>query len=199
MASNVSRIGVVVATLMSVALGGCASEVNPSAIPSTRSQPALPSPAASTAASLPDLRLPGTSWSPAGTYGWEPGQSGPRGMHRVVDSREATAIMFGVGTGCLQASQEQQVPVRIAGFDAVVVEPYEPPVSFGGSAPGETTRAHQLHVGDRILCVYMTWNAATTNDELAAAERALETIRAGPIGEDRVRLVITLEDGWDTG
>jgi hypothetical protein len=120
-------------------------------------------------------------------------------MHRVVDSREATAMMFDVGAGCLQASEEVQRPVRVAGFDGVSVEPYEPPVSFGGAAEGETTRAFELVVGDRILCIYLTWNAATTDDELAVAERVMDTLRAVPIGEDGVRLVVTLEAGWDTG
>ena len=183
-----SRLGVAMATLSLAVLSGCATEVTPSAAPATQPQP-----------SLPDLRLPGTTTSPAGDYGWEPGQRGPSGMHRVVDAREVTAIVFRVGTGCLQVSQAPQIPVRLGGLDGVVVEPYEPPVSFGGAAAGETTRAHALAVGDRVLCVYLTWNAATTDDELAAAEQALETLRAEPIGPDSVRLVITMEAGWDTG
>lgn len=123
-------------------------------------------------------------------------------MHRVIgggnDAREATAMLFAVGADCLTASREQQTPVRVAGFNGVSVEPYEPPVQFG-YVGDEITRAYALGVGDRTLCVYLTWHPTTTEEELDAVVRILDTLRAEPIGEDRIRIVFTLEDGWDTG
>ena len=47
--------------------------------------------------------------------------------------------------------------------------------------------------------MYVTWHPATTADELDAAVRILDTLRAQPIGSDRIRIVFTLEGGWDTG
>lgn len=183
---NAARIAVAVAALALAPLVGCANLVTPSA--------------------LPALRLPGTTASPAGEYGWE-GGPGERpwggGMHQVIedgnDAREATAMLFAVGAGCLTANQEQLAPVRVAGFGGVSVEPYEPPVAFGGPDGNEITRAYALAVGGRTLCVYLTWHPATTADELDAAVKILDTLRAMPIGADRIRIVLTLEDGWDTG
>ena len=162
------------------------------------------SPSINSVGTLPKLRLPGTRASPAGEYGWEgaPGGHGA-GMHRVIgdgnDAREATAMLFAVGDGCLKAGREQQVPLRVAGFDAVSVEPYEPPVTFGRQDGVEITRAYAVAVGDRTLCVYITRHPATTDDELDAAVRILDTLRAEPIDEARIRIVFTLGSGWDTG
>ena len=210
---NTARIGVVVAAL-SAALVGCATAVVPSATrESSQSQPASPalaaSPTTSPAAtrveegSLPVLPLPRPRGSPAGEYGWEGGLGDRSGMHRVIgvdnDYREATAMMFQVGPRCLEASQTQQVPVRVAGLEGVVVEPYLPIASFGGAEPSMVTRAYALAVGARTICLYLTWNSATTPEELTSAEGILVTLRAEPIGESRIRLVFRLEAGWDTG
>lgn len=171
-------------------------DATPSAVPEVS-----PTPTPEPAGSLPALRFPSTRGG-SGEYGWGgfPGARG--GMHRVVGdgngAREATAMFFEVGADCLKASREQQTPVRVAGFDGVSVEPYEPPVPFN-NVGDEITRAYALAVGDRTLCVYLTWHPATTDDELAAAVRILDTLRAEPIGENQVRIVFTLEDVWDTG
>ena len=70
----------------------------------------------------------------------------------------------------------------------------------GPTADGdEITRAHALAVGDRTLCVFLTWHPTTTDDELEAAAQILESIRAEPIGIDRIRITFTLDEGWDVG
>jgi hypothetical protein len=160
-------------------------------------------PPAIASASLPALRLPSTHVSPAGEYGWEGAPGGSRaGMHRVTGdgsgAREATAMLFAVGAECLTPSEEQQLPVRVAGFDGVSVEPYEPAVGFN-QVGDEITRAYALAVGDRTLCLYLTWHPTTTDDELDAAVKILDSLRAQPIGEDRIRIVFALDKGWDTG
>ncbi len=168
---------------------------------------ASPEPSASM---LPRLRLPGTSPNePAGEYGWEGSAgstpSGPQnGMHRVVDdgprAREATAILFSAGPDCLGAFDVRDATnVRVAGLTGVFIEPYEPPVTFGGADGGDVTRAYALEVEDRTLCVFVTWLPETTPEELREALAVLETIRAQPIGSDGVRINFTLPSGWDTG
>lgn len=179
------------------------SDVTPSAVPdSTESPSASRAPIPSAAATLPRLSLPRSRGGPPGEYGWEGGAGERAGMHLVIedpgDIREATAMIFAVGADCLTASREQRTSVRVAGFDGVSVEPYEPPVPFN-NVGDEITRAYALAVGDRTLCVYLTWHPTTTTDELGAAVRILDTLRAEPIGEDRIRVVFTLEDEWDTG
>lgn len=158
-------------------------------------------------ASLPVRPLPGTRYSPAGEYGWEGGpgpESWGAGMHKVIEDgqevRESTALLFKVGADCLAMREGQpSQPVRVGGFEGVSVEPYEPPVTFGGPDGDEITRAHALAVGDRTLCVFLTWHSDTTADELEAAAQALDTLRAVPIGNDRIRITFTLDEGWDIG
>jgi hypothetical protein len=126
-------------------------------------------------------------------------------MHKVIgypqtsDGREVIAMLFRATFDCLKASQQQQVPVRVNGFDGVVVEPYEPPVPFGSPEGIEITRAYRLDIGGRHLCVYLTWHPTTTDDEIDTAARILDTLRAEHIGEDGIRIVFTLDGGWDTG
>lgn len=152
--------------------------------------------------SLPALPLPRTVASPAGDYGWEGGPGSRAGMHKVNEreGRDVASLIFAVGPDCLSGGDGPETgTVRVAGFDSVSIEPFEPPVPFGGMDGGEITRAHALAVGDRTLCVFLTWPPTTTPDELAAAMAILDTIRAVPIGEDRVRIVFTLDEGWDIG
>jgi hypothetical protein len=47
--------------------------------------------------------------------------------------------------------------------------------------------------------VFVTWNSTTTIVELEAAVQVLDTLRAEPIGENRVRITFTLPEGWDIG
>ena len=42
---------------------------------------------------------------------------------------------------------------------------------FPGPRGGQTTGAYALPIGDRTLCVYLTWDAATTQDELMPPAR----------------------------
>jgi hypothetical protein len=210
-----ARVALAVAALALAPLAGCTSDLTPSPVPETPSLPASPtptseaevSPRTTSEATLPRLRLPRTTASSAGEYGWE-GGPGSRpyaaGMHLVIEEagrfREATALMFAIGPDCLEAREDQQaVPVRVAGLDGWSIEPYEPVATFGREVGDETTRAYALAVGDRTLCVFITWHATTTDDEREAAVRIPDTLRAEPIGEDRIRIVFTLENGWDTG
>lgn len=155
--------------------------------------------------SLPDLGLPGPLRnSRAREAGWETGQV-PSGMHRVIEeedpARESTAVIFASGPDCLGDAWEERDArdVRVAGFDAVVVEPYEPVNAFVNRTGDETTRAYALAVGDRTLCVFVTWDLSTTEDELREAVDMVDTIRAQPIGSNGVRITFTLPAGWDTG
>jgi hypothetical protein len=119
-------------------------------------------------------------------------------MHWVVGDREVAAIFFAAGPGCLEVNEGQQtVAVTIAGMDGVSIEPYQPPITFS-QIGDEITRGHALSVGERTLCVFLTWHPSTTDGEMATAAEILESIRAEPIGE-RVRITLTLPEGWDTG
>lgn len=178
-----------------VSVAGCAQDAGPS-----------PSPAP-TPAPLPVLGMPGTRSSPAGQYGWGGPAGMGGGMHKVVPDgaggwREATAMMFATGPDCLGAAggQGRQAPVLVAGLAGVLVESYEPVVPFGGSDPGEVTQAYALAVGGQTLCLFLTWNSmSTTEEELAPMLAILDTIRAQSEPGAGVRIVFTLDDGWDTG
>lgn len=170
-----------------------------------RSEPAESAIASSAATSLPDLGLPGTTSNRRPREaGWETGES-PSGMHRVIQeegqSRESTAMLFGSGPGCVGDTWEERDArdLRVAGFDSVVIEPYEPVKTFISPKGDEVTRAYVLTVQDRTLCVFLTWHASTTADELREAEDILDTIRAQAIGSRGVRITFTLPAGWDTG
>jgi hypothetical protein len=91
------------------------------------------------------------------------------------------------------------VPVTVAGLDGLYVEPYEPSRTFVRPQGGETTGAYALPVGHRTLCAYLTWDPATTPDELEAGRQVVESIRGQPFGADGIRINFTLPAGWDTG
>ena len=59
-------------------------------------------------------------------------------------------------------------------------------------------RAYALAIGDRTLCVYLTWDPDTTQDELESARQVVESLRGQPFGDNGIR-IITLPEGWDTG
>jgi hypothetical protein len=88
----------------------------------------------------------------------------------------------------------------VAGLAALNVEPYEDPSVQFVHRPGvaATTSAYALPIGDRTLCVYLTWDAATTAVELSAARDVVESIRAQPFGTG-IRINFTLDAGWDVG
>ena len=118
-------------------------------------------------------------------------------MHKVTSIGEIAVLTFAVD--CLAGERPGATPVRVAGLDGVAVEPYMPPVGFGNPVDDAITRAYALAVGDRTLCVYLTWHAATTDAERAAAEAILDTIRAEQTPGGGLRVTFTLDEGWDTG
>lgn len=200
-------IGITLLTRPEVGGPGPAESVPPASADSTAEPSAAESATVSSAAvpSLPNLGLPGMSPNePAGEYGWETGQLAS-GMHRVIESedpsRESTAMLFESGPDCLGAAWDERdaADVRVAGFDGTLIEPYEPVKTFITPKGDEITRAYALAVQDRTLCVFVTWHATTTEDELQEALDVLETIRAEAFGADGVRIVFTLPAGWDTG
>jgi hypothetical protein len=170
--------------------------------PSPTSPSLLATPTESPSASLlPGLGMPGTRSSPAGEYGWTCCRTGPNWMHNVVGSGQ-TQLQFAVKDDCFVGEGPEPIAVTVAGLDALYVEPYADPDSvffFGGYRGVETTGAYAIAIGDRTLCVYLTWDPETTPEELSAARQVVESIRGQPWGEDRIRIIFTLAAGWDTG
>jgi hypothetical protein len=130
------------------------------------------------------------------------------------DEFRQTQIVFAVRDDCFgSGTNAQPVPVTVAGLDGMYIEPFawqkpdtptpQPSVWDSGVlfAPrgGETTGAYSLAVGVRTMCVYLSWDAATTADELDAARQVVESIRGQPYGASGIRIIFTLPEGWDTG
>lgn len=184
-----------------IALGG--STLPPPLMPErSRSASATPE------VSLPALGLPGARAGEAGEYGWTGKFGSFTGMHAVVGDSGSpggfrqTQLTFAVEDDCFAYGSElEPVAVTVAGLDGAYVEPYEDPgVMFMPPPRGAaTTGAYALAIGDRILCVYLTWDADTTQDELEASRQVLETLRAQHFGSDGIRITFTLPAGWDTG
>ena len=157
------------------------------------------------AAALPALDMPGTRSSPAGKYGWTGSRGFRTGMHNVVsvgDGYRMTQMVFAVDDNCFaRGSGPERGAVTVAGLDGRSVEPYVGPgtLFMPNREKGETTRAYALPIGDRTLCVYLTWDATTTTKELDAARRVVDSILGQPFGAHGVRIVFTLPEGWDTG
>ncbi len=172
-----------------------------------------PQASSSPEASLPALRMPGASRRGGGFVGGEFGWTGlgpgtRTGMHSVVEDPTSpggfrqTQLTFWVESDCFaNEADAEPVPVNVAGLDGLYVEPYEDPaVQFAvNPQAGATTGAYALAVDDRTLCVYLTWDAASTQDELESARKVLASLRAQPIGPDGIRITFTLPEGWDTG
>lgn len=159
--------------------------------------------AETSASKLPALGLPGMNLDePAGEYGWTGGSGKTGGMHRVVEVGSVfrqTQLVFEVSANCFPAGGDP-VAVTVAGLDGLYIEPYEgSSVTFIPPRGGETTGAYALPIDDRTLCVYLTWDPATTPDELRAAREVVESIRGEPHGEDGIRINFTLPCCWDTG
>ena len=159
----------------------------------------------SSASMLPDLAMPGTRSSPPGEYGWT-GELGSRtGMHVVVQMAggyRQTQIVFAVDDDCFAGGEgSEPVPVTVAGLDGSYVEPYDGPGVLFMPEPesGQTTGGYAVPIGDRTLCVYLTWDATTTTDELAAARQVVESIRGQAFGPNGVRIIFMLPEGWDVG
>jgi hypothetical protein len=202
-------IAVVVAVVATVGVSLItARAVSPLATRSPGTPSVVPSPSAVDRATEKPIRLPGTTYSPAGVYRWEGGIGARVQMHRFdgpPDDDRESALVFEVGseryeTDCLARREGQSArPVRVAGWDGVVIEPYDPPVVFGAPKGGEVTRAHALAVEDRMLCVFVTWDGLPTDEELEAAARVLDSLRVEPLSASWIRVTFTLDEGWDTG
>lgn len=164
-------------------------------------RPTPSSPEAS-AAPIRDLSLPGTRGDePAGVYGWTGALGASDGMHHVVGdihSFHQTQVTFKVRNDCF-GSAGDPVSVIVAGLDGLYLEPYKPPVIPFSKLGGETTGAYALPIGDRTLCVYLTWDPATTPGELEEARQVIESIRGEPFGVNGIRINFTLPARWDTG
>lgn len=161
------------------------------------------------ASMLPDLGLPGTRGDePAGEYGWTGARGSKTGMHSVIEDESSpdafrqTQLFFAVENDCFPAAPgAEPTAVTVAGLDGLYLEPYDDPSVLFIIPPrgGHTTGAYALPIGDRTLCAYLTWDPATTPDELGAAREVLESIRGQPFGQDGIRINFTLPAGWDTG
>jgi hypothetical protein len=167
---------------------------------------ASPSPSAS---QLPDLDMPGASREGggfvAGEFGWTGALGSSTGMHSVVLEGDSafrqTQMIFAIEGDCFaDGSGPAPVPMTVAGLDGSYVEPYQDPgVLFMSPRGGETTGAYALPIDGRTLCVYLTWDPSTTPAELEAARQVIESIRGQAYGENGIRIVFTLPEGWDTG
>jgi hypothetical protein len=127
-------------------------------------------------------------------------------MHHVIsDGHDSnvfrqTQLVFGVENDCFGAGGDPMA-VTVAGLDGLYVEPYEDSSRLFFTPPrgGETMGAYALPIDDRTLCVYLTWDPTTTEEELAAGRQIVESIRGQSYGEDGIRINFTLPAGWDTG
>jgi hypothetical protein len=159
------------------------------------------------ASMLPDLGLPGARASAAGEYGWTGAFLGTRaGMHNVGHSTGPedgqTQLFFLIWNDCFRfGTDAEPESVTVAGLEGLYVEPYEDPrvMFMPGPRGAETTGAYALAVGDRTLCVYLTWDPDSPQDEVEAARQVVESIRAQPFGQSGIRINFTLPAGWDTG
>ena len=167
---------------------------------------AVESPSAS---ELPVLNMPGSRSNPAGEYGWT-GMPGTRGgMHNVVtvvDGYRMTQIVFSINDNCFAAAEGRTpVAVTVAGLAGSYLEPYDAPgvLFMSEREAGQTTGAYALPIDGQTLCVYLTWDASTTPQELDAARQVVESIRGQSIHGASygtvTRIVFTLQEGWDTG
>jgi hypothetical protein len=167
---------------------------------------AVESPSAS---ELPVLDMPGSRSSPAGEYGWTGGSGSWSGMHKVVmgdDGYRMIQIVFATKENCFaDGVGSEPVAVTVAGRDGSYVEPFDGPnvLFMPEREAGQTTGAYALPIDDGTLCVYLTWDASTTPDELDAARQVVESIRGqsirGATYGTVTRIVFTLPEGWDTG
>jgi hypothetical protein len=150
--------------------------------------------------------MPTAYAGPAGEYGWTGVPGSRAGMHKVVvvgdtDSYRMTQIVYAVESDCFASGEgPEPVPMTVAGLDGWYVEPYDGPgvLFMPEREEGQTTGAYALPIGDRTLCVYLTWDQSTTPDELNAARRVVESIR-GQAYFAGIRIIFTLPEGWDTG
>lgn len=176
-------------------LGGPSPTLEP-----TASQTDPPPTTEPTAPPIANLRLPGARANEvAGDYGWTGAIGSMGGMHRVGGDGSQTQLVFEVANDCFaRGSADAPIPMTVAGLEALYLEPYEAAPQFIFKS-GRTSGGYALPIGDRTLCVYLTWDAATTQAELDAARAVVESIRGETFGETGIRINFTLPVGWDTG
>ena len=195
-------------------LVACSTPVlSPSASPTESvaesTSPTTASSAPSTTEEFAD-HMPGmnANGEPAGVYGTVVDPTTTRWMHYVVEAPDYAdyheiEMRFSGADDCFAGAEgPAPVPAAVAGLDGLYVEPYEgPPVQFGPDQPySMTTGAYALPVGDQTLCVYLSWNPATTAEELNAARQVVESIRARRYRQtDGIQFEFSLPGGWDTG
>lgn len=154
--------------------------------------------------------MPGHGHPSAGEYGWTGELGSGSGTHSVIanesssDEFRQTQMTFAVKDDCFPAAPgAKPIAQTVAGLDGLYLEPYDDPsVLFIPPRGVETTAAYALPIGDRTLCAYLTWDTATTPDELDAAREVLDSIRGQVFGRDGIRINFTLPAGnasWDTG
>ena len=202
--SNNAKLGIA-AAVVAIALVGVGVLLRaPSGAPiATVVETLSPTPSA---AGLPSRFMPGSRAGAAGEFGWFGLPGSFTGMHSVVTGGDGTfrqtQIVFAVNNDCFGSPMgSTPTAVTVAGLDGLYVEPYAAPddrtVMFNEQG-SETTGAYALVIGDRRLCVYLSWDPTTTPAELAAARAVIESIRAETAGAG-IRIVFTTEGGWDTG
>ena len=146
-------------TAAAIALGG--SRLTPPVTPERS-----PEASATPEGSLPALGLPGSRAAGSGEYGWtahwdpSPGCTASRGASCLESSDRPSSSSRSQMTASLRTDAEP-VPVTVAGLDGLYVEPYEDPGCHCSCIVTEretTTGAYALAIGDRTLCVYLTWD-----------------------------------------
>jgi hypothetical protein len=204
--SNNAKLGLAAAAVVALAIIGVGVLLRPPSGAPIATVVETPSPPPS-ASGLPTLFMPGSRGNePAGEFGWVGAPGSITGMHNVVlvgdGTFRQTQIVFAVNDDCFGGPiASTPTAVTVAGFDARYVEPYAAPdgrIVMFNERGSETTGAYALAIGDRTLCVYLSWDPTTTPAELAAARAVIESIRAETAGGS-IRIVFTTEGGWDTG
>jgi hypothetical protein len=172
-----------------------------SPIPSAAESPA-PTTAGSQAPTAWIERMPGPRGGSPGEYGTTVAPGSTRGMHSVISygsEFRQTQLIFAVEDECFGPGRDP-VSVTVAGLNGLYLEPYKgPSMTFLTPRGGERTGAYALPIDGRTLCVYLTWDPATTPEELAGARQVVESIRGRLAGEHGIQINFTTTGGWDTG
>jgi hypothetical protein len=126
-------------------------------------------------------------------------------LHSVVEADggyRQTQIVFSIQADCF-TGEGTPLRSRVVGANGVnqYAEPYDAPdvLFMPEREEGQITGAYELRIEGRTLCVYLTWDASTTEEELAAARQVVESIRGEAHGSDGLRIVFSLPEGWDVG
>ena len=202
---------IVVAVIVAAAVGG--SGIGPvGGAPAATSKP-TPTPTRTPAPSevavgpsqsmLPELQMPrygALAATEPKDYGWTGTPGSSADMHNVDLGTEIVFAVEGEPGDCFARGEgPEPIPTTLASFDGLYVEPYgDDPVARFEPRGEVTTGAYALAIGDRTLCVYLSWGTSTSSPERAAALEVIAKLRAQPFGEDGVRIVFTTLD-WDNG